>query len=476
MLLSSQIPLLMVVFFLLFTLGVAYRFTKSSPSFQTYAIGDKQFSTGYLVITLLSTTYGGGMLFRNMELIHCYGLYCMLVLLFANFLVYWSISLLALRMDPFMRHLSMSETIGYVYGTKPRIIASLAYIFSAIPCILIQIHVITFAIDMCLDSVNPNLLITIVIVSFILYTSIGGIRAIMVTDIVQLFAFCTILPFFAWWTFTKTGKSLGELFSFVQAREQFQFGCMYHGKMQVRPIISLVLPYLVTGITPPIMQKVYMAKDHFQASRVFLITGIVSVCMLFFTLVTGLFTFDIAPDGSLENVLRYILANSPSLLKGSVAIGMLALTMSTADAYLNSCSVILSHDIVETIIGPKIVPYNQQLRLAKYIAFCIGAVVVLFSYRRYHLISFVGFYFDCFVPIVIAPFILAVLGFRGSGYSVLVGMVTGILAILSWNLWVKPIIHMNGSFFCMLANGLATLMSHCLAPITKPVEQNPDAL
>ena len=60
-----NIPLCMVVAFLLLTLVVGIYFSRKITSFRQYAVGDKQFGTATLVATVLATAYGGGGLVRN---------------------------------------------------------------------------------------------------------------------------------------------------------------------------------------------------------------------------------------------------------------------------------------------------------------------------------------------------------------------------------------------------------------------------
>ncbi|WP_243553070.1 hypothetical protein [Candidatus Cardinium sp. cBcalN2] len=72
---------------------------------------------------------------------------------------------------------------------------------------------------------------------------------------------------------------------------------------------------------------------------------------------------------------------------------------------------------------------------------------------------------DFSIPVVTAPFILSVFGFRGTSRTALIGMATGTLAILVWSKWVEPIdseIGIDGAFPCMLANGLAMMAAHYL--------------
>ncbi|TSJ80634.1 hypothetical protein [Cardinium endosymbiont of Dermatophagoides farinae] len=115
-------PLLMVIAFLLLTVGIGICFTRISTSFREYALGDQELHTAPLIGTLLTLIYGGGRLMIGVEQIHHFGLSWIFFILLNSFLPYWIISWLALRMTPFMSNLSMSESIGRVYGKYPRII------------------------------------------------------------------------------------------------------------------------------------------------------------------------------------------------------------------------------------------------------------------------------------------------------------------------------------------------------------------
>ena len=70
--------------------------------------------------------------------------------------------------------------------------------------------------------------------------------------------------------------------------------------------------------------------------------------------------------------------------------------------------------------------------------------------------------FSFSLPVITLPALLAVFGFRGTSRTALIGMGTGALAILTWNKWVKSTTDIDGSFVCMLANGLAMMVAHYL--------------
>ena len=179
----------MVIAFLLLTVGIGICFTRISTSFREYALGDQELHTAPLIGTLLTLIYGGGRLMIGVEQIHHFGLSWIFFILLNSFLPYWIISWLALRMTPFMSNLSMSESIGRVYGKYPRIIMGLSNIFFTIATIAIQVNVMSRSISMCLDSVHPNIITGFVILVLFCYARIGGMRIVTFTDVAHTFVF-----------------------------------------------------------------------------------------------------------------------------------------------------------------------------------------------------------------------------------------------------------------------------------------------
>jgi Na+/proline symporter len=155
------------------------------------------------------------------------------------------------------------------------------------------------------------------------------------------------------------------------------------------------------------------------------------------------------------------MASISPVFKEFISISLLAMTMSTADSHLNACAVIVSHDIVESVRGVNKVPKSHQFRLAKLTALMVGLFAMMLAFYCNDLLKLS---FALSVPIVTAPFILAVFGFRGTSPTALIGMATGILTIVVWNQWIEPTTEIDGSFPCMLANGLAMMAAHYLLP------------
>ena len=128
----------MVLAFLGLTLVVGLYSTPHATTFRTYGMGNKRFHTNILVVTVLATVFGGGFLMREALNVYDIGM-CYLACILASMMNGWIISLLGLRMGPFMEHLSVAETIvceTYEYlPIIPHYKGCFCYFFGNIICV-----------------------------------------------------------------------------------------------------------------------------------------------------------------------------------------------------------------------------------------------------------------------------------------------------------------------------------------------------
>ncbi|ROT47271.1 sodium:solute symporter family protein [Candidatus Cardinium hertigii] len=461
--LNAYIPFLMVGGFLLLTLVVGLRFKSKTTLLREYAIGNKQFPTATLATTILAVVCGGGMLKYNVELIHQEGLFWVIMLLFSSVGIL-IISPLALCMGPFMQHLSMSETIGSVYGKYPRIIAAITTIGFSIVLIAIQISVMAKAINMCMDTVDSKIITIVATLVLICYSAIGGIRSVTFTDVLQFVTFTIIIPLLAVNLFHKIDNPIETIVPFLQRQEKFQFGSIFHLNINLVAILSIILSSLLSYTHPIVVQRVYMSASPIQASKAFLYAAPFGVLIYFFIILIGLFIFVSAPTLSTEQIWPHIMSQLSPVFKGWVSISLLAMGMSTADSCLHVCSVMVSHDMVESVRGNKVVSYVYQFGLSRLTSIVVGLLAMILAFKDNNVMELRILACEFPVVIITAPFILAVLGFRGTASTALIGMTTGLLTLLAWNKWIEPVTEIMGAFPCMVANGLAMMAAHYLLP------------
>ncbi|WP_243018306.1 MULTISPECIES: sodium:solute symporter family protein [Candidatus Cardinium] len=457
------LPVSIVSAFLVLTLIVGIYFSRIKTTFRVYAVGHKNLATATLVATLLATAYGGGGLIRNVECVHSLGLTWIVATILPTCFGMWMIGKLALRMGPFMEHLSIAETIGHVYGNYARIVAALIGICKCIIIITIQINVMSYTTKIVLGSINPHLVAILATLLLVFYSTFGGARAVIYTDVLQFLTFSIIIPLLAWFMFVKIGKPIATIMPMLSSYTNFQFSSLFQFNKKLLGMLLLVPSIVFAFIDPPLIQRVYMCSDPIQARKVFSYAAAFKFIIASFIMLVGLFVF-IGGGPGLKNVeiWPYIMNNIPPYFKGLLAISLLAMAMSTADSCLNVCAVMVSHDIIKSLYQQKIITEAYQLKIAQRITLVIGLSAMIVALQFKDLLQLLFWSFACAVPILAAPFILAIFGFRGTSRTALVGMSTGLLAILAWHKWVNASIRMDGCFLATLANGLAMMAAHYL--------------
>ncbi|MGI2298616.1 sodium:solute symporter family protein [Candidatus Cardinium hertigii] len=458
--LSFNTPLLIVGFFLVLTLVVGLA-NKPATTFREYAVGNKRFPTAMLVASILGTSFGGGTVIHNVRMIYDHGLLDIIKLILCSSWIWLTYSVLTLRMTPFMQHLSIAETIGKVYGKYPRAITALSCICLYTAIIVGQILAISIGINMFVDSVNPHIITAITTLMIITYATYGGIRSITTTNVLQFISFMIIILLLAKLMYIKTNKSIPDIVSFLQNEEKFQLNSLYISKKKYLFFVFLGYLLLLDSLS---IHRIYMCSSPIQAKKVFLYTSFSYLFILFIVSLIGLFVFIANPTLPLREVWPYVTANISPVFKGWITISILGMAMSTADSCLHACSIMFSHDIMECITNVNNHTfYTHQIRIAKLTIIVIGLLAMIIYLYNQNTNTYIYIWSGLiYVSIVIAPFILAILGFRGTSRTALIGMSTGILVMLSWNKWIRPLAGTLPTFAPILANGFAMIISHYL--------------
>ncbi|MGI2298455.1 sodium:solute symporter family protein [Candidatus Cardinium hertigii] len=457
----------MVLAFLFVTLTIGLCISQKTNTFRAYAVGTQQFHTTTLIATVLATSFGGGFLMRTLPNFYDHGICHIFFTVGMHTAGSYIISLLPLHMGPFMQHLSIAETIGNVYGQYLRMITALLTTSCCIGIVAIQINVMSCAIGMCMDRTNPSILTVLATLTLISYAVFGGIRAITITDLFQLATFTIVIPLLLKLVFVKTDQSFLVMIKVLQKAEKIQCKNLFKFDKNYWIELFTILDSIFC-VSPSIIQRFYMSSGAIQAKKVFSRVMLFNFIILIGIAVIALFVFIGNPTLQKEEIWSYILADMSPFYKGYVAISILAMTMSTADSHLQTASILISHDMVESMRNLQAPPYMHKLQLAKLATLVTGLLAMIITVYYPNLFGLSAFVFEWltgyFVVTVIPLFILTVFGFRGTKRTALMGMGTSILVILIWNHWVKPKTAIDGTIIAVAANGLATMAAHYLLP------------
>jgi SSS family solute:Na+ symporter len=196
----------------------------------------------------------------------------------------------------------------------------------------------------------------IVVVATGIYTVFGGLRAVLYTDLLQMFvlvagaATVTIMGLNAlggWGVMVETAGS--SFFTLWKPMSDPDFP--WTGILLGAPILGVW--YWCTDQF--IVQRVLSAKNQDQARRGTIFGGFLKLTPLFIFVIPGVVAYSLAqqgvltlssPDEALPTLIGVLL---PAGIKGLVVAGLLAALMSSLSSVFNSCSTLITWDIYKKL-------------------------------------------------------------------------------------------------------------------------------
>lgn len=191
----------------------------------------------------------------------------------------------------------------------------------------------------------------VVVVSTGIYTALGGLRAVIYTDTMQVFVMIAgslLVTYFgieALGGFSAAKAQLSpEFFNLWKASDHPEFP--WTGILFGAPILGVW--YWCTD--QYIVQRVLSAKNLSQARKGTLFAGYLKMLPMFLFVVPGMLALALSQDGALtlertDHALPALIgAVLPSGFKGMMIAGLLAALMSSLSSVFNSCSTLITYD------------------------------------------------------------------------------------------------------------------------------------
>jgi len=297
-----------------------------------------------------------------------------------------------------------------------------------------------------------NILTSILVISIVttIYTVLGGLKAVVVTETVQsviLILGAITLTGFGLYALSDFGiNSLTELkanvkpgqLDILQSKESLKAlggdtGLTWYACLLGYPVLGLW--YWCSDQT--IVQRVLGAKTKKDAQLGPIFAGFLKVLPVFILVFPGVIAYILFKDiiGTNANQALPVLINQllPVGLKGLMAATLLAALMSTIAAALNSSATLVAVDIVKRI-QPKISD-KQQIRIGRYAAVAVMLFAMAWSTQGDKFSSIfeaINKIAAAIAPPVAVVFLFGVFSKRGTKQAafitLLVGLILGITA------------------------------------------------
>ncbi len=267
---------------------------------------------------------------------------------------------------------TLPEFLEKRYGGGTRAFLAAIGILGAL---LIHIGISMYAAAEVFESfLGVDMLTSIIVISAItvLYTALGGLKAVVVTETVQTFLLlggAVLLAVLGLQYLPQAG--IQDLVSFKAALKPGQLSMIHplrdaQGHLNSFSWLAVLLGYPILGIwywcsDQTIVQRVLGAQRQRDAQNGPIFAGFLKILPLFLMVFPGVIGYIMFKNGGIQLPLgangpdynkvlpEMIKALVPPGLKGLLAAGMLAALMSTIASALNSCATLITVDLVKKL-------------------------------------------------------------------------------------------------------------------------------
>ena len=336
-----------------------------------------------------------------------------------------------------------------------------------------------------LGGIDAELAACILIVGVVatVYTALGGMKAVIYTDVIQ---FLVIAVGVFWIAFRIVAEIPGgaaqiwEVGSGSGRTDLFDF--------RASPFIEVTIWWIILntmtqrlyseGLDQVSVQRYLSARSVSDSRRAVLLNVLFDFpLMTTFSLIgLGLFVFYRAfPDAQLpenpDQVFPFFVATRlPAGMSGLFFAALLAATQSSVDSGINSMSATIVRDWYLRMISPH-ARTDRQLRVARATTLVLGllaTVSALYYIKLGQIYEAVGTAMGFFMGPLLGIFLLGLFTSRAQTAGVLCGAVAGLVATFAWRFWIA------GTWMLLPVWGtLATLVVGYLASIGLRLRETP---
>lgn len=423
----SLVDLLIVAFFFIavFLIGIIER---KKITIDDYWVNSRKTNKFVLVATTLSTFIGAAAILGLAGVAYSgAGLATFMFVLSFVFYAWVFAKFFAPKIKEFGdKHQAYSalDFLEFKYSKKVRLIAALIILLSYSLWLALQMVGIG-AFTSSISGFDPMMATLIGGVLIVAYTTVGGLRADIRTDIFQFFIMFFLLLLLP--MFIARAGGLNPVFNLPRAflvGEQFASWYVF------------IFGFLFLGATNlasfDLWQRAYAGDSSKNVRWAMLVSGVLIFFFLSMATLFGIYGKLLLPDiGSNAVIPELIKLILPAGLYGLVLSGFFAAILSTADTILLIISMTLVYDLYQKTFDKKLSPKNLLI-LSRWTTFIVGIIALIIAvivFNIVHLVIEAVSFAVVFIPAIVFGFYWKKVTSQAALWSIIMGFLT-IIAFL----------------------------------------------
>lgn len=456
---TIDLNLMIVVGFLLVTMFIGLWAGRNVKTLKDYAIANREFGAGVLTMTFLATQIDGG---RLLGFPHYYAKNG-IVQLISGIGIMLAPIFFSLFIAPGLVHFRNAITGGdlaqQLFGKHARFIYAISGAIFSIYAVTAQVIVLG---KMCntLLGIPTDKAIIINSALILIYGTKGGVRSITITDVLQFIAFALFMAVIANVLVAEIGgfkTMMDKLFISHPQCFQIKSHPLFFSKILTGFVNSLGIFFLA----PPYIQRLLMASNKTKIRKVFFTTAAFNGMLSILIMIIGFGSLVLFPDIKGEDIVPNIIYKLfPVGFQGLIMAGILAVSMSSADSFLNAGGITLTHDIIQPLLRKYKIEVNE-LSFVRYVIFTMSLFALALAFITYKLeldIFRMLFYTNMLMSGCFIPFIAGIRGLKTDKTSFSIALLTSIAILLPAKLFYT--VTREVRLLSVVANGIAFFLSH----------------
>ncbi len=432
---------------------------RNSKGFEHFSVGHRNFSSFLIFCTLSASFIGGGFTIGNAGKVYSSGMIYAFALLGFSLKEILVALIIAPKMQNYKNYFSVGDIVGKAYGKAPQVVTG---IFSVLVCAGIlgaQITALETVFEIFFPQLNSTVCTLVSYIVILAYCALGGMRAVVYTDVLQFFLLAIGLPLI----FFIGLHAIGGWHVIVEHVPHDHI-LPFTGTTQIYTLIGLFIAFMFGEIlVPPYVQRLFMTDPKSTRLGV-LASGLFSIPFFLIVGAIGLIAYVAAPDLNPNLALPYVLLHfAPVYLRGILVAAIVAVVMSSASGFLNAAAVAFTNDLVKTMT-PNRFSDKQLLRIAKIVTVIVGLSSILFAMGFKNALDVLLFSYNLWSPIVLVPLLAAIFGVRANALHCLLGGLSGFAAAMLWLHYTQDALFLTSAPFGILVNLLFFFGSRALLP------------
>ncbi|MFP4664956.1 MAG: sodium:solute symporter [Bacteroidales bacterium] len=425
------------VLYMIAMLGIGYYFLKRNKSTDDFYVGGRSMGAGHVGLSVVATDVGGGFSIGLGGLGFAIGISGSWML-FTGLLGAWLAGVflvpLVYRLGVKHNFYTFPQMLNFFYDKRVAMIAGIISGIGYIGFTSSQVLAGAKLASATFIDLNLNTALVFMGIIAVVYTVMGGLKAVIYTDTVQwiiLIAGLTLIGI------PVAGKAVGGWVA-VKATlpaEFLQFDNL-SWQRAVKWVVT-ILPIWFVGMT--LYQRIYASKDAKSAKRAWFLAGIFEYpFMAFMGVILGIFArvafengmfaewgYQFSGEVDVEMGLPIVLRNTlPIGLMGLMMSAYFSAIMSTADSCLMAASGNLLSDI-----GMKLFKVDLKgkklLRASQLVTLLIGVLAILIALNLQNVLELMLYSYAFMVSGLFIPVLVALIYKKPNASAAIVAMLGG---------------------------------------------------